>query len=859
MAERPTPPDSRQTFAQKVAEKLIAQLEAGTAPWQKPWDAGTAEFMPFNPTTGNRYKGINALMLMAQGREDPRWMTYKQATEAGAQVRKGEKGTGIQYWQFTETQQSEDAQGNPVKVDVRLERPRVFFATVFNGNQIDGLPPLGEKKALTWNPNERAESILAASGADIRHSDQGRAYYQPGGDFIHLPNKQHFSEPSKYYATALHEAGHWTGHSSRLDRDLAHPFGSEGYAREELRAEIASMILGNEIGIGHDPGQHAAYVGSWVKALKEDPLEIFRAAADAEKIMGYVLTLEQRQQQQQEQGTDLAPEAARVNEVRQREDAQAFNAAATPEDAAALRSERRTAEAQAERAAERANQGDRQGAAGSDDDGRTFIDVPFKEKEQAKALGAKWDRKELSWYVPQGVPTEAFAKWAKTAAQEKTAQAAAPAAPKPRQDRTYLAVPYAERAEAKARGALWDKAAKSWYAPPGASLDQFVKWAPEKAEHQQAPAMTPREEFAAVLRGLNMDVYGGHPIMDGKSHRIPTKDDKKNAVSGGYVEQSGFYVAHLDDGRPAGYAKNNRSGEEVRWKAKGYHIDDQQKAALAAQSAANQQRRAQEVDEQQEQVAQATAHRVGGLQPLKAGEQTAYLAAKGVTASAGIFRDGDATVIPVIDTTGKVWSAQTIGMPGLAQTTKSFAKGGRKAGCFHALGGLPALAEAPAIIIAEGYATAASLRDGAGCATVCAFDAGNLPAVAKALAEKFPDKPIIIAGEINDHKDVGRRKAEEAAAAVGGVAAFPIFLTTDGAAKLSDFNDLASESAHGREAVSRQIRAAMTTAQRRHTENQAQRQEQARGSRQDTGQEQQRGRTLEPAGASQGQRLTRSR
>ena len=175
-----------------------------------------------------------------------------------------------------------------MKDDVRLERPRVFFATVFNAEQIDGLPPLQPRKEQEWNVLERVEHILQASGALIQHGPQNRAFYRPGSDSIHLPEKGQFPSADTYYATALHELGHWTGHPSRLARDLAHPFGSEAYAKEELRAEIASMIMGDELGIGHDPGQHAAYVGTWIKVLKDDPLEVFRAAADAEKIHAYV-------------------------------------------------------------------------------------------------------------------------------------------------------------------------------------------------------------------------------------------------------------------------------------------------------------------------------------------------------------------------------------------------------------------------------------------------------------------------------------------------------------------------------------------------------------------------------------------
>ncbi len=164
---------------------------------------------------------------------------------------------------------------------------------MFNAERIDGLPPLVRPEAA-WDPIERIEQMLQRSGAVSRHSEADRAFYRPASDSIHLPQQSQFSSPDRYYATLLHELGHWTGHPSRLARDLAHAFGSEGYAREELRAEISSLILGDELGIGHDPSQHAAYVGTWIQVLQDDPLEIFRAAADAEKIQAYVLALEQQ-------------------------------------------------------------------------------------------------------------------------------------------------------------------------------------------------------------------------------------------------------------------------------------------------------------------------------------------------------------------------------------------------------------------------------------------------------------------------------------------------------------------------------------------------------------------------------------
>jgi len=254
-------------------------------------------------------------------------MTYKQAEAAGAQVRKGSRGTRIIYWKFHDEQPVKDDQGRPVldeagqplKVRVELERPRVFTAVVFNAQQIDGLPPL-EAKPLGPEPERhaRAEAILANSGAKIAHVEGDRAFYRPSTDSITLPARHQFGSADAYYATALHELGHWTGHESRLNRDLSHPFGSEGYAREELRAEIASLMLGERLEIGHDPGQHAAYVASWIKVLEDDPREIFRAAADAEKINSYVLAFEQERTQEQAQTQSVAETAPPALEVGQR-------------------------------------------------------------------------------------------------------------------------------------------------------------------------------------------------------------------------------------------------------------------------------------------------------------------------------------------------------------------------------------------------------------------------------------------------------------------------------------------------------------------------------------------------------------
>lgn len=301
--------DKKKPYHERVAEEVIKSLEEGTAPWVKPWQPGQQPDRPVNALTGKPYRGFNSVWLsMMQKGDDPRWCTYKQAQELGAQVRKGEKSTVVQYWQFREKKLLKDEQGKPILNDkgekqykmVELERPKVFHAAVFHASQIDGLPPLPPKKEIPeWERHTAAENMLEASGASINHDQNDRAFYRQSTDQIHLPPKGQFPTADNYYATALHEVGHWTGHPSRLDRDLSHPFGSEGYAKEELRAELASYMLGTELGIGHDPGQHTAYIGSWIKVLKEDPNEIFRATRDAEKIVDYMKDLVQQHEQEQ--------------------------------------------------------------------------------------------------------------------------------------------------------------------------------------------------------------------------------------------------------------------------------------------------------------------------------------------------------------------------------------------------------------------------------------------------------------------------------------------------------------------------------------------------------------------------------
>ena len=291
-------------------------------------------------------------------------MTYKQTQAQGWQVRGGERSTQIQHWIWEEErvrvgkdgQPVLDSQKKPIKDLVRLERPKVITACVFNAEQIDGIPALEPERTYDWDPVEQAEKLLQASGAKIEHSPTGGAYYSFAKDTIRLPSQDRFGIPSAYYATALHELGHWTAHPDRLNRDLRHPFGSEAYAREELRAEIASLILGSELRIGYDSKRHAGYVDHWVQILTDTPKEILYAAADAERISDYILTIEQKK------------------EIRH------------TQEVGVMRKDIPHAE-------------------------QIYLAVPYAERQEAKALGARWDAVKKVWYVGPEADRGKIAKW----------------------------------------------------------------------------------------------------------------------------------------------------------------------------------------------------------------------------------------------------------------------------------------------------------------------------------------------------------------------------------------------------------------------------------------------------------------
>ena len=271
---------------EKITNDIIASLETGIVPWHKPWADScktTNVDMPHNASTGRSYSGINVMILMmrlvASGYSTNGWLTYKQAQSLGGQVRKGEKGEQIVYWQVRE---EEDDAGNVQKRMIM----RLF--TVFNSEQCDGL----EGSTFAPAPIEAGDICQRLKQAGCRiYLGHAGASYNPASDSIAIPSPSAFESVEHFDSTLLHEATHWTGHKSRLARDLMNRFGSDAYAAEELIAEIGSAFLCAQLGVPMTGLQHSDYIGHWLTVMRGDKRAIFTAATAAQKACAYLLDL----------------------------------------------------------------------------------------------------------------------------------------------------------------------------------------------------------------------------------------------------------------------------------------------------------------------------------------------------------------------------------------------------------------------------------------------------------------------------------------------------------------------------------------------------------------------------------------
>lgn len=277
-----------------VTNKIIERLEQGEIPWQRPWNPSVGK--PRNLITDKTYNGVNAFILGSQRYDNPYWLSFKQCQDKSGTVKKGEKGSMIVYWSFLDKttgrpiDRNADHDGDPIGTNNLT--PILRYYTVFNANQCENLPtPIIEAPKVVHGPIESAAKIITdmKNAPDILHGFV-RACFDPSQDIIKMPNLNKFSTPEHYYGTLFHELTHSTGHTSRLNRPFGANFGDERYSKEELIAEMGAAFLCAKTGIENKSldDNSAAYIQSWLKALKDDKKLIITAAGQAQKAVNHI-------------------------------------------------------------------------------------------------------------------------------------------------------------------------------------------------------------------------------------------------------------------------------------------------------------------------------------------------------------------------------------------------------------------------------------------------------------------------------------------------------------------------------------------------------------------------------------------
>ncbi|MGS0741108.1 zincin-like metallopeptidase domain-containing protein [Glaciimonas sp. GG7] len=663
------------TFIEQVAKLFADRLAAGTALWQRDV-RGVLQSMPIAMTEDQDVplSGGNA-MLLAQtmadrGWTDPRFFTEDNLASMGAAVIEGVAGTTIQFAKSVGTD------------GLVLSAPEVKAYRLYNAAEVIGLP---EWKAprRDWPLETLGTRLLPKFEIDIVHDQVDQAFYSREDGKVHMPPMRSFPSVSDYIGVAVHELSH--GSASELQRSVTGVAGTPSYAREEMRAEMASMQLSVALGLPHNIARHAGFVEEWRNILHAEPGEFFRATRDAEKMAALVLWHVKSVEK------EVAVEKSRTT---------------TPDRVAQSKKKSGTTRGQ-----------------------------------YLARLRYLFDHRQ-----------------------------------------TILAVPFRQKDDAMAAGALYFGIENLWFAPPDADITKLKAWDPRQSS-LAAPQMPSKSTMIASIqdkmRALGLTITDRvqremQEAMNGEWHYAPVEAKSSN--------RSGAYVLYLDgragnaSGNSTPYAviMNHKSGAKDTWFYDGPELTPEQLARMRADAQARDAQLAKEVAVTQGSVslqANALWNRASHItDPTTHG----YLEAKGIEAHGAKMAQGDIlleypafsntegkSIIrphqsyllrPLRDLEGKLWSLQAISDDG---KIKTFMAGGKKKGLFDLIGA-DTLPEKGALAFAEGFATSASLRESSGWVIANCFDAGNLEAVIAEIGSNIPKAVTPVIGADNDQFFVER-------------------------------------------------------------------------------------------------------
>ena len=601
------------------------------------------------------------------------------------------------------------------------ERPQLMTAVLYNASQMPGLPPLPER--VQGNPRETVDKLMNDLGCKVTNAGK-KAGYNAAKDEIVLPKT--LKNDDKYCVAAVKALCEWSISQDRMQgeqlsmKELSErPLltnacqGSDEHARQSLSVEIAACQLCSNLGVAGSFDQKHPDKDHWAKLVLENPLELTRACKTAQ----YMVTTIDR---------DRTLELDRMQEIQIKPEKQE-------------KQETQKAQAAKPKAPEMVQ-----------------LKVLYEDREKARELGAKWDNGKKSWCVAKGTDLAPFKELEDNYKQFMKEWAEKKAEPQPEKHREYLYVPFEKRNEARELGAKFDGLAKAWYVGENADregLKQFIE--PQAIDDQKYTQTTPQEEFAEKCAkcGLKLE---GQPIMDGQSHAV----------------SNGSYRAVLDQGRPHGIIMNDETKKAETWVYVGQKLSEEERQRLNELKTQKQEENRAKRNEANENVANKCDWQLKKqLQPVT---EAKYLQDKGIQAHKGLFKtnnkENPTIIVPVQDTTNKVWAMQYLFEDG----SQTFSKGGKKSGNFHIVdgGGIDRLKNADCVMICADYASAATVAEKTGHCAVSTIDSDNLISASKALKSAMPEQAFVICGTLDNEKS--HKQAEDAAQSIGASLVFPV-------------------------------------------------------------------------------------